>query len=269
MSQGRRRWHVRLGNFEADLNSGELFCAGERVTIQNKPFRILEALLRSGGEMVERERLMEEVWPDVQVGSRSINTAIRKLRLALSDDAAKPRLIETIGNRGYRLLVPAEYPSCVESDSGTHDASALAVLPFQNLASPEDEPFTRGLTEELIVQLERVHPTLRVIVPVSAMPEKTAQRMPPLIGRELSIDYVLNGSVLRGDRNVRITARLTRTEDQVCLWSESYARKRGDILLVQEEITRQIARAFLRVLPPPATGLSLVAGRTLKRVKNL
>ncbi|HSB76726.1 MAG TPA: winged helix-turn-helix domain-containing protein, partial [Terriglobales bacterium] len=97
---------VRFGSFEADLNSGELFRKGSRVRIQEKPFRLLAILLQHPGDMVSREDLHRALWPedtfvDFDVG---LNTAIRKLRAALQEDTDRPRYIETVPRRGYRLI---------------------------------------------------------------------------------------------------------------------------------------------------------------------
>lgn len=251
MLHGSTNRHVRFGAFEADLSAGEVFREGKRLPIQNKPFRILEVLLRSGGEMVDREQLLRDVWPDTHVGAQSLNTAVRKLRQALDDDGAEPRIIETVGSLGHRLLVPVEFPSSAEAGPKIYAPVTLAVMPFQNLDSPDDDPFSAGLTEHMIAQLWRMRRNLSVVVPVSATYFKGTQRDALNLGQDPDFDYVLNGSVLCGESNLRITARLVGTRDRVCLWSESYLYRKNRVLESQEQITRQIARAILQVLPVP------------------
>ena len=200
MPQARATWNARFGHFEANLTTGELFRDGKRLPLQNRPFRMLEILLRSGGELVERERMLVEVWPDAHVGNRSINTAIRKLRLALDDDAANPRMIETVGSRGHRLMIPVEFRSQERAASGRDDTLRLMVMPFHNLGAPDDDLVAGGFSEQMIVQLRRTQYDLFLIAPFAPAPRKGSERLVPAAGRDAGVDYYLNGSVLSGAR---------------------------------------------------------------------
>jgi TolB-like protein len=249
---------VRFADFEADLAAGELFRDGKQIPIQNKPFRILEMLLRSGGELVRREQILGEVWPDAHVEQRAINTSIRKLRRALGDDAAAPRIIETVGSRGHRLMVPVEFGAWTETAATGPDPITVAVLPFPNLGSPDGESFSCGFAEQMIVQLRRLSQKLSIVVP--AGPNRGSGFQNEQLGTQpgMNVDYVLEGSVLPGTRNLRVTARLICARDQVCVWSESYAPRKRDVLEVQDDITRQIARAVLRALPDSQQSVSKI-----------
>ena len=105
-----RTSRVRIGDFELDSKSGELRRGAKRVVLQNQPHKILLMLIERPGQFVTREEIQEQLWPpDVIVSFEvGINQAVRKLRHALHDSAAKPHYIETVGRRGYRLLVPVE-----------------------------------------------------------------------------------------------------------------------------------------------------------------
>lgn len=96
----------RFGNFDLDLQAGELRHQGISTQLQNQPLRILALLLEHAGEVVSREELRQRVWPDGTFVDfeHGLNTAIRKLRKALDDDAADPKLIETIPRIGYRFI---------------------------------------------------------------------------------------------------------------------------------------------------------------------
>jgi len=98
----------RFGQFELREREGELSKNGVRVRLQDQPLRVLAELLANAGRVVTREELHQKLWSadtfvDFDVG---LNTAIRKLRQALGDDADEPRYIETLARRGYRLLAP-------------------------------------------------------------------------------------------------------------------------------------------------------------------
>src|SRR5271167_291081 len=117
---------LRFDVFTLDLRAGELYMSGHRIKLQEQPFQILAILLEQPGQAVTREQLRERLWPeDTFVDfDHSLNTAVKKLRQALNDEADKPRFIETLPKRGYRYAGPAvETGPAVElrrsNDSGT------------------------------------------------------------------------------------------------------------------------------------------------------
>ena len=99
---------LRFGTYEVDLRAGELRRQGKRIKVQDQPFQVLSVLLQRPGDVVTREELRTQVWPeDTFVDfDNSLNTAINKLREALGDSADSPRFIETLPRRGYRFLAP-------------------------------------------------------------------------------------------------------------------------------------------------------------------
>ena len=104
---------VRFGPFQLDLKAGELHLDdGRNVRLQEQPFSVLRMLLEQPGEVVTREEIRRTLWPNDTIVEfdRSINAAIKKLRLALEDSAEEPHYIETVARRGYRLMVPVELP---------------------------------------------------------------------------------------------------------------------------------------------------------------
>jgi serine/threonine protein kinase len=101
---------VRFGPFELDVRAGELRNAGEKVRLQEQPFRILSMLLERPGEVVLREEIRRRLWPNdtvVEV-SHGINAAVQRLRDALGESAEDPQYIETVARRGYRFRGHAE-----------------------------------------------------------------------------------------------------------------------------------------------------------------
>ena len=119
----------------------------------------------------------------------------------------------------------------------------LAVLPFQNLTGdPGQEYFSEGMTEELISQLGNLDPQhLGVIARTSVMFYKINPKPLDEIGRELGVQYVVEGSVRREAERLRITAQLIQLKDQTHLWARNYDRGATDPLEVQQEITQEIA----------------------------
>jgi TolB-like protein/Tfp pilus assembly protein PilF len=131
-------------------------------------------------------------------------------------------------------------------------AIRLAVLPFANLSGdPEQEYLSDGLTQEMIAQLGRLHPeTLSVIARTSVMRYKDGTTPVDRIGRELKVDYVLEGSARREGSRVRISAELIHTGDQTQLWSDVFEREMSGILALQNEVARKVADSLaLELLP--------------------
>jgi len=128
----------------------------------------------------------------------------------------------------------------------------MAVLPFANLSGdPEQEYLSDGLTQEMIAQLGRLHPgSLSVIARTSVMRYKKSETPIDRIGRELGVEYVLEGSEQREGGRVRITAELVKVNDQTQLWSETYQRELSGILALQSDVARKVAEALaLKLLP--------------------
>jgi len=235
---------VRFGSFEMDEFAGELCKDGARIRLQEQPFQILQILLERPGEVVTREELRKRIWPsDTFVDfDHGINNAIKRLREALGDFAETPRYVETLPRRGYRFIerTECEFPKI----------RSLAVLPLEDLSGdPEREYFADGLTEALITILAKIG-DLRVISRTSAMQYKGIHKPVREIARELDVDTVVEGTVLRVGPRVRITAQLIDAGKESHLWAESYERDLRDVLSLQSEIAQSIAREIQIKLTP-------------------
>jgi serine/threonine-protein kinase len=121
------------------------------------------------------------------------------------------------------------------------------VLPFEDLSAVEDGYFAAGMTEELLSRLAVVHGLL-VLSRTTVVNYDRAGKTVPQIGRDLDVDYVLEGTVRwdrSGDRDrVRITPQLIRVSDDTHLWADRYDRDMADIFAVQSDIASQIVRAL-------------------------
>jgi TolB-like protein/DNA-binding winged helix-turn-helix (wHTH) protein/Tfp pilus assembly protein PilF len=119
----------------------------------------------------------------------------------------------------------------------------LAVLPFENLTgNPSEDYFSEGLTEEMITQLGNLDPQhLAVIARTSVMHYKGTQASLDQIGHELAVEYVIEGSVRRDGKNVRVAAQLIQTKDQTHVWARQYDRELTGLLNLQGEIAREVA----------------------------
>jgi TolB-like protein/DNA-binding winged helix-turn-helix (wHTH) protein/Flp pilus assembly protein TadD len=136
----------------------------------------------------------------------------------------------------------------------------LVVLPFENLSGdPGQEYLSDGITEELSEKLgNQDPPQLGVIGRTSAMTYKYSHRTIREIGKELGVDYVLEGSVRRNGSEVRVMAQLVQVSDQAHVWAASYDENLGDLLKLERELASEIARQV---------GMSIAIGQTKKPVQ--
>jgi TolB-like protein/DNA-binding winged helix-turn-helix (wHTH) protein/Tfp pilus assembly protein PilF len=211
----------------------------------------------------------------------SLYTAVRKIRRALGDDTEDPKFVQTVSGKGYRFIakVEAAHPSTASPVSpappsarrrsqswvlwvsvacvmivaallawfGLRSAqpsrAMLIVLPLENLSGdPQQDYLVDGITEEIITELGSLDPKrLGVIARTSAMQYKNSKKDVAQIGRELGVGYVLEGSVRRSGKDVRVTAQLIQAADQTHLWAQSYDREAGDVLRLETDIAIEVA----------------------------
>jgi DNA-binding winged helix-turn-helix (wHTH) protein len=125
---------LKFDAYALDLRAGELFKNGKKIKIQEQPVQILAMLLERPGEVVTREELRERLWSeDTFVDfEHSLNTAIKKLRLALNDDPEKPRFIETLRRRGYRFAAAVAESA---DEAARREPAAKAAKPASKMAA--------------------------------------------------------------------------------------------------------------------------------------
>lgn len=178
------------------------------------------------------------------------------------ESASDRRFLRTRWNRAALLLVAvlvamAAVWAATRAPAGRSTAS-VAVLPFVNMSPDiEAEYFSEGMTEELINALARVE-GLRVPARTSSFQFKGRALDVKEVGNRLQVGAVVEGSVRREGRALRVTAQLIDTENGYHLWSQTYDRELSAVFSVQEEIARGIVRALLPRLMPGAGALPLV-----------
>jgi len=150
----------RFGVFEADAASGELWRKGMRVRLHAQPFQVLLLLLRKPGELLTREEIAAQLWPDGTFVDfdHGVNSAINRLREALGDTAANPRFVETLERRGYRFVAPVSVVSQPASEPSQVPAVPEDSAPEQTgrlklLATAEDLPEASHRTVTILYAL--------------------------------------------------------------------------------------------------------------------
>lgn len=132
---------VRFGEFELDFGQFQLSRSGERVRLEGLPLQLLMYLIDHQRQLVTREQIADALWgKDVFVDvEQGINTAIRKIRIALEDDSSQPRFLQTVVGRGYRFV--AECDDGVEQTTFSAEELGRAVMAAAGLHPEEpDEP---------------------------------------------------------------------------------------------------------------------------------
>jgi eukaryotic-like serine/threonine-protein kinase len=138
------------------------------------------------------------------------------------------------------------------ASSGPTHVIRLAVLPFENPSGDADqEYFSDGQTQEMIAQLGRLHPdTLLVKARASVMRYKKIDKPIDQVGRELGVEYILEGSAQRSAKRVQIWAELIRVADQTQVWGSRFEREEAGVLALQNEVAQRVADALaIKLLP--------------------
>ena len=174
---------LRFDVYALDLRAGELYKGGRKIRLQEQPFQILAMLLERPGEVVTREEMRDRLWSgDTFVDfEHSLNTAIKKIRHALNDEAEKPRFIETLRRRGYRFAgtitesVPSSEPSTSSTTFSTsqpltrsRSVQASSATPEQMSAEFPDEM----IGKTLILQDESGRELLTLSIDETVLKEK-------------------------------------------------------------------------------------------------
>jgi TolB-like protein len=235
---------LRFGPFEADLDAAELRRQGVRIKLPDQAFRVLGMLLECPGKLVTREELQKRIWSsDTFVDfEQGLNNSIKRLREALGDSAEHPQFVETLPRRGYRFVGALQVTA--------EPIESLLVLPLENLSGDaEQEYFADGMTEALITNLAKIS-ALRLVSRTTAMHYKRTRQPLSEIARELGVDGIVEGTVMRAEERVRISAQLINAHTDSHLWAESYERKLSDVLALQAEVAQAIAREIRVKLTP-------------------
>src|ERR1044071_8541718 len=236
-----------FGPYRLDPNERVLTRAGDTISLTPKATEILLLLVVNAGQLVEKDELLQQVWPDTFVEESNLSQNIFTLRRALGDERAGPRYIETVARRGYRFVATVRVvgpdenhqmlaPAAVEVAQRT----VVAVLPFVNATGdPDVEYLADGVTENIINNLSRVA-RLRVMSRSAIFRYKTKELDPQQIGQELGASAVLVGKINSRPSGVAFCVELVEALTGWQLWGESFDCDSKDILEIQDAITRQL-----------------------------
>ena len=198
---------------------------------------VTKALAKSPAERYQR---MSEMAADLDLLRESLATKA-KASATPGRRATRPRVLIGLAAIVVVAVLAVVLGRPYLSKPHEKPITSIAVLPLENLsADPEQEYFSDGMTEAIIKELSQIK-ALRVISRTSAMRYKNSDKTIPQIARELGVDAVVEGSVLRADRDIRITAQLIAADPERHLWAQDFTRSLENVLILQSEVAQAIA----------------------------
>jgi DNA-binding winged helix-turn-helix (wHTH) protein/TolB-like protein/Tfp pilus assembly protein PilF len=284
---------VRFGNFSLNLETGDLKRDGQPVRLRRQPAQILSLLVARAGELVSRQEVIDRVWPGTTVEyDQGLNSCVRQLRTALGDPADAPVWIETIPRQGYRFLGPVEVldgppgaepatlrrmrllfgvvaflllliaASVVTGRARGGVASdarlKVAVLPLAIDSAQGGGaalvPLGDALLEDLIDNLARLEPAkLGVIARTSVLRYRSSAAPASVLGQELDVGYLVEGSLSEVAGRLRVGLRLVRTSDQTQVWATRWEGPSADLLVHSGDLAAAVVNAILPELRLPGS----------------
>ncbi|HTV29759.1 MAG TPA: winged helix-turn-helix domain-containing tetratricopeptide repeat protein [Xanthobacteraceae bacterium] len=238
-------------NYALDAERRELRREGRPVHLEPQIFDLLEYLICNRERVVSKDDLIAGVWHRRIVSDSTLASRINAARSAIGDNGKQQRLIKTFSRKGLRFVGPvlekrgpAKIPTATASAPRRSDEPSIAVLPFQNMSGePDQDYFCDGIVEDIITALSRMR-RLLVIARNSTFVYKGRTVDVKQIGRELSARYVLEGSVRKANRLVRITAQLIDASTGAHLWAERFESALKDIFDLQDQIAVRVVTAI-------------------------
>jgi adenylate cyclase len=232
---------LRFGRFEVRCAQRKLLANGEPVDLGDRAFDVLLALIAAEGAMVGKAELMQTVWPGQLVEENNIAVQIGALRRALGEDRD---LIQTVARRGYRLLGRVHTIDDAQVKASAALPLSIVVLPFVNLrGDPAIDYVVDGITDSLTTDISRAVPGSFVVSHGTAFTYRDRPTDARRIGQELGVRYLLGGSVLLDENQVRLNARLVDTVTDIQLWADRFDTLRDEVLTVQDEIVARLSRS--------------------------
>ena len=238
---------------------------GDAVALTPKAFDTLLMLVEHHGRVVTKEELLDSVWPGVFIEEATLTQNVYTLRKALGEGSDDSLFIQTVPRRGYRFAAPVVSAATTQAvalptagDRSPRSAPrTIAVLPFAALGNDADKDFLGlGMADAVITRLTHVRSlTVRA---TSAVLRYVGQTPDPLVvGRELAVDAVLEGTVQRAATRVRTTVRLVTVADGGVIWSVYNDTAATEIFTLQDTLSERVADALqLELTAPERRGLS-------------
>ncbi|QIE27254.1 hypothetical protein SBC1_53120 (plasmid) [Caballeronia sp. SBC1] len=242
---------VSAADIELDIERYELRRGGQRIRLERMPMELLILMASRSGQLVTRADIVKALWGGnaFRDTDNGINTAIRKIRIALGEDPENPRYLLTVKGKGYRLeavRISSPPPPPVAPPA----AVRVLVLPFENKSDDASlDNFCDALADETSANLGMLNPEqIAVIARTTAACYRHTRKSIAEIAHELGLDYVLEGALTRDRGRARVRAQLVRCFDQTQVWSGLRETTATDALDVQKEVGTALAEQIAPAL---------------------
>jgi TolB-like protein/DNA-binding response OmpR family regulator len=251
------RWHLDIQARSLRRDSGS------EISLTRSEFELLLTFVRHAGSVLSRDQLRNAVaGRNVEAYERSVDMLVGRLRRKLETDPKRPRFIIAVPGIGYRFAIKPQALTLGAAESRFEawqegrsaqslgeaatkplplpDKLSIAVLPFQNMSGgSEQEYFADGMAEDIITALSRFK-SLFVIARNSSFTYKGRSVDIKQVGRELGVQYVLEGSVRRVGEKVRITTQLIDTASGSHVWADRFDGSLHDVFEMQDTVTARV-----------------------------
>ena len=226
--------------------TGGVLTVGSRsANLRPRTASVLRYLLDHAGEVVGKEDLLSEVWPDLVVTENSLAQCVSEIRRELGD--AQETLLKTLHRRGYMLearVLRAPHVPQGSARSRINRDRSLMVLPLVNLGGdPGQDYFAEGLTEDLTTDLGRI-PGAFVISRGTAQTYAGRKVDTRELDRELGINYLVEGSVRRSEDEIAVNLSVSDTRDARVVWVERFEAKRANLAALQRSMAAKVAHTL-------------------------
>jgi serine/threonine-protein kinase len=232
-----------FGDFRLDTGRRLLLgLDGQSRPLSPKAFDTLLYLVEHPDVLLDKEVLMQALWPDTAVEENNLNQNISILRRILGGDRHPHRYILTVTGHGYRFIAKVKTLSANPPAASPAAIRSLAVLPFQPLvAEDRDSSLEIGMADTLIARLSSIRGV--VVRPFGAV-RRFAHPLQDVLsaGRELDVQSVLEGSLQRSGGKIRVNTRLLDVASGACLWAGTFDEPFTDIFALQDAISERVVQ---------------------------
>jgi adenylate cyclase len=253
---------ILFGEHQLDVDRRELRSGAELIAVEPQVFDLLVYLVRNRDRVVSKDDLMAGVWGGRIVSESTLTSHIHAARKAVGDSGEAQRLIRTLPRKGFRFVGDVQEvqqramplgdlpsaPTASISQSPAAPRLSIVVLPFTNLSDDrEQQYFADGITDDLTTDLSRMSGSF-VIARSTAFTYRGISIDAKLLGRELGVRYVLEGSVRSVGDQLRVNVQLLDAESGAHLWAERFDTNRTSVTDAQNEISGRLTRTLRREL---------------------
>jgi TolB-like protein len=240
-----------------DTDRRELHHGADVVPVAPQVFDLLEYLIRNRERVVSRDDLINAIWNGRSVSDAALTTRLNAARTAIGDSGEQQHLIKTLPRKGFRFVGPvlearAQAGTAAADNTAEPlkpaltlpDKPSIAVLPFTNLSSdPAQGYFADGMVEDIIAGWSRSR-SLFVIARNSSFTYRGKAVDIRQVGRELGVRYVLEGSVRKAGKRIRVSGQLIDASTDALIWVDKFDSDLEDIFDLQDRLTSSVIGAI-------------------------